>query len=72
MANGATGSKIYRLVTAALGLLFTAIAVAIVVASDRTFGPILAAAGIGTLGVDAMTSAFRNKPSLLSRIGPLP
>jgi hypothetical protein len=72
MANGATGSKTYRLVTAAFGLLFMVVAVAIVVVSDRTFGPILASAGIGILGVDAMVSAFRNKPSLLSRIGPLP
>lgn len=27
---------------------------------------------IGILGFDAIVNAFRNKPSLLSRIGPLP
>lgn len=70
--NQMIGSKTYRLVTAAFGLLFTAIAVAIVFVSGDTFGPILAAAGIGIIGVDALASAFRNKPSLLSRIGPLP
>jgi hypothetical protein len=72
MANGATGSRTYRLVTAAFGLLFVVIAVAIVLLSDRTFGPVLAATVIGILGIEAMASAFRNKPSLLSRLGPLP
>jgi hypothetical protein len=48
------------------------LAVAIVVVSDRTVGPLLAAAVVSVLGIDAFVSAFRNKPSLLSRIGPLP
>jgi hypothetical protein len=53
-------------------LLFAVIALAVVVVSDRSFGPLLAAAVIGILGIDAIASAFRNRPSLLSRIGPLP
>ena len=72
MKNGATRSKTYRLVTAAFGALFAAIALAIVVESDRALGPLLLSAVIGLLGVDAVVSAWRNKPSLLSRIGPLP
>jgi len=72
MSNSAGGSNMYRLVTAAFGLLFLAISIAILVVSDRTVGPILAAAVIGVLGIDATASAFRNKRSLLSRIGPLP
>lgn len=48
------------------------LAVAIVVVSDRTVGPLLAAAVFSVLGIDAIVSALRNKPSLLSRIGPLP
>lgn len=54
------------------GLFFVVLAVAIVVVSDRTIGPLLAAAVISVLGIEAIASAFRNKPSLLSRIGPLP
>lgn len=72
MENGATGSKTYRFFTGAFGLLFAVIALAVVVVSDRSFGPPLAAAVIGILGIDAIASAFRNRPSLLSRIGPLP
>ncbi len=72
MANGPSGSKTYRLVTAALGLLFVAAALAILVVSDRTAGPVLAAVIVGLLGVDAIASAIRKKRSLLSRIGPLP
>lgn len=58
--------------TAAFGLLFAAIAFAIVVLTDRSLGPMLAAACIGLLGVEAIISALRSRPSLLSRIGPLP
>jgi hypothetical protein len=72
MADGANSSKSYRLVTGAFGLLFAALAVAIVVVSDRTAGPLLAAAVLAVLGIDAIAGAFRNKRSLLSRIGPLP
>lgn len=72
MKTGKENSKTFRFVHAAFGLLFAAIAVAIVIVSDRSLGPILAAIVIGILGVDAVASAIRNKQSLLSRIGPLP
>jgi hypothetical protein len=72
MPNGVTRSKTYRLVTAAFGVLFAVIALVMVVVSDRSLGPLLVAAVVGILGVDAVVSALRNKPSLLSRIGPLP
>lgn len=72
MAKTAGGTKAYRMVTAVFGVFFAALAVAIVVASERTIGALLAAGVIGLLGVDALVSAYRNKPSLLSRIGPLP
>lgn len=66
------GTTTYRPALAAFGLFFTAIAVAIVVVSELTFGPIIAAAVIGILGIDAIVGAYRNTPSILSRIGPLP
>ncbi len=70
--QAATGSRAHRIVTATFGVLFAALAVAIYVVSDRSFGPVLGAVVIGVFGVDAIASALRNKPSLLSRIGPLP
>ena len=66
------GSRGYRLITAVVGALFSAIAVAILVVSELTVGPVLAAVVLGFLGVDAILGAWRNRPSLLSRIGPLP
>jgi len=69
---GGEVSRTNRVVTAAFGLLFTVVSIAIVVVSDRTVGPMLAAAVFGILGVEAIISAWRNKASLLSRIGPLP
>jgi len=72
MKNSSDGSRNYRIVNAVFGLFFVVLAVAIVVVSDRTVGPLLAAAVISVLGIDAIASALRNKPSLLSRIGPLP
>lgn len=68
----AKGSIAHRLITAAFGAFFTICAVAVFLLSERTIGPLLAAAGIGLLGVDAMFSAYRGTRSLLSRIGPLP
>lgn len=65
-------SKPYRIVSAAFGLMFVGIAVAIIALTDRSAGPVVAAVVIGVLGLDAVTSALRNRPSLLSRIGPLP
>lgn len=67
-----TRPKVHRLVTGAFGLLFVALAIAILAVSERTAGPLVAAAGVGFLGIDALVSAFRGKPSALSRIGPLP
>lgn len=72
MGSCSSSSKRYRLVTAAFGLLFAFLAIAIFVVSDRTVGPLFAAVVLGSLGIEAITSAFRNKPSLLSRIGPFP
>lgn len=72
MNNGTPPSRAHRWVTAAIGLLFAASAVAIVVVSDRSVGPLLAAGVVGALGVDAVVSALRNKRAMLSRIGPLP
>ena len=69
---GGEVSRTNRVVTAAFGLLFTVVSIAIVVVSDRTVGPMLAAAVFDILGVEAIISAWRNKASLLSRIGPLP
>ena len=67
-----TRSSTYRLVTAAFGLFFTFIAIGILIASEFTLGPVVAAAIIGFLGIDAIVSAYRKTSSLLSRIGPLP
>lgn len=65
-------SKAHRIITAAVGALLAGAAVAIVLVADRGIGPWLASTVLGVLGIDAMASAFRDKPSLLSRIGPLP
>jgi len=63
-----------RLVTAAVGILFVGIAIAIVYwsAAEHPFGAFAAAALVGGLGVDALFSAARSRRSILSRIGPLP
>ena len=60
--------------TAAFGLLFVGIAIAIAYtsANDYPIGAFLTAAVVGLLGVDALISAARNRRSFLSRIGPLP
>jgi hypothetical protein len=67
-----TRSSTYRWVTAAFGLLFTAIAIGILIVSEFTLGSIIAAAITGFLGIEAIVSAYRKTSSLLSRIGPLP
>ena len=57
-----------RIVTACMGALSVALAIAIIVVVDRPMGPgVLVAASI-----IALLSAVRGKRSLLSRIGPLP
>jgi hypothetical protein len=63
-----------RVAAAVIGALFVAAALAIVMSSlpDLTTGPVLAAIVIGSLGVEALLSAARNRRCLLSRIGPLP
>lgn len=68
------GKRSGRWITAAFGLLFVGIAMAILLSSssDNRTGAIAAAAVIGVLGIDALISAARNRRSLLSRIGPLP
>ena len=63
-----------RWATAAVGLLFVGVALAIAywAAAEYTFGAIAAAVLVGGLGVDALVSAVRGRRSILSRIGPLP
>jgi hypothetical protein len=65
-------SPAYRRVTAALGLLFVGLAVAILPTNDGGIGSYGAALGVGGLGIDALVSAARQRRSLLSRLGPLP
>jgi len=65
-------SRQYRIITVTLGLIFVIVSIAILVVTDRTIGPIVVSLVVGLLGVDAIISASRNKPSLLSRIGALP
>lgn len=72
MSKSAIRSNAYRVITAIFGLMFTAITIAILVVFERTIGALHVAGVIGILGFDAIANAFRNKPSLLSRIGPLP
>jgi multisubunit Na+/H+ antiporter MnhG subunit len=66
--------RLDRWVTAAVGVLFVGIAIAILVtaASERPIAAFLAALVTGGLGLDALLSAARNRRSFLSRIGPLP
>lgn len=63
-----------RWVAAAIGTLFIAIALFILVSSADApgLGALLAAAVIGGLGLEAVISAVRNRRCVLSRIGPLP
>jgi uncharacterized membrane protein HdeD (DUF308 family) len=63
-----------RWVTAAFGVLFIGLAVAIVAlpSIEMSIGPIVIAALLSVLGVDAVHGALRDRRSLLSRIGPLP
>jgi hypothetical protein len=72
LKKSTAGSSNYKIVTAVFGLFFVVLAVAIVAVADRTVGPLVAAAVVSVLGIDAIVSASSNKPSLLSRIGPLP
>jgi F0F1-type ATP synthase membrane subunit c/vacuolar-type H+-ATPase subunit K len=66
--------RVDRWVTAAFGLFFISLAIAmlLVCANPRPVGGYVAAFVVGGLGVDAVLSAAQNRRSLLSRIGPLP
>lgn len=63
-----------RVAAVLIGALFVGIALAILVSfmQDLSAGPVLAALVIGSLGIEALLSAARNRRCLLSRIGPLP
>jgi hypothetical protein len=63
-----------RVAAAVIGAFFVGIALAILASfvHDLSVGPVLAAAVIGGIGVEALLSAARNRRCLLSRIGPLP
>lgn len=63
-----------RIVDLLFGIFFVLLAVAILALSEPSTlaGSIVAALVIGGIGIEAMVSAVRGKPSLLSRIGPLP
>lgn len=63
---------VHRWVTGVFGAFLLAMAAAIILYSDRSAGPVVAALLVAGLGLDALVSAIRNRPSLLSRIGPLP
>lgn len=67
-------SRARRIVTAVFGAFFVALAIAIGVSGDgpTSLGVVVAALGVGLLGVDACVAAVRDRPSLMERIGPLP
>ena len=60
-----------RIADALFGAFLCAMGVAILWFADRPLsaGPILAAIALALLGVDALSGALRNRPSLVSRIG---
>lgn len=63
-----------RIVTALFGVLFVVLAIVIMVVTGPPWdvGAVIGGLVVGGLGVDAVVSAARDRPSLLSRIGPLP
>jgi hypothetical protein len=69
--DGTPGMRAGNLV---IGLLLTAVAIAIALLGElsTSIGSLLATLVLGGLGVDALVSAVRRRRSLLSRIGPLP
>jgi hypothetical protein len=63
----------HRLVTAIFGVLLAAIGIVIpLIAPEAGWGGIAAAVVIGGLGIDAIIAAWRDRPALIARIGPLP
>jgi len=69
-----TRANLERLVTALFGVFFIIIAVVVlIVAWDATpIGGMVVSLVIGFLGAEAIVSAWRDRSSLLSRMGPLP
>jgi hypothetical protein len=65
-------SKVYRAVTYAFGILFVMLGLAIFVVAEFSLGSLIAGVLVGAFGLDAIVNTFRNKMSLLARIGPLP
>ncbi|MEO7243071.1 MAG: hypothetical protein ABIW85_09185 [Variovorax sp.] len=65
-------ATVHRLVTMGFGILFVAIAVALLIITEPSWRTVLGAIVIGGLGADAVVSAARKKKALLARIGPLP
>jgi len=67
-------SKFDRIVTALFGAFFVVLAgLVLFTAWDSTpLGAIAVASVLGVLGMDALLSAKQDRPSILSRIGPLP
>ena len=63
-----------RIVAAVFGVIFIALAVLLLMSVERPIGigTLFASLVVGSLGVDGCLSAFRNKRSLVERIGPLP
>jgi len=70
MANANSG----RTVTMIFGVCFVVLAVAILVTGwvATPIGAAISALVVGLLGVDAIASARNDRPSIISRIGPLP
>ena len=62
------------MVSAALGIVLVVIAIVVLVwaSASTLLGSIVAAVVLAALGIDACVSAWRARPSLLERIGPLP
>ncbi|MEO8839158.1 MAG: hypothetical protein ABI351_10650 [Herbaspirillum sp.] len=58
--------------TYAFGIFFLVLGIVIFVVAEFSFGTLMAGVLVGGLGLDAIISAFRNKTSLLAKIGPLP
>jgi hypothetical protein len=67
-------TRLDRIVTSAFGLLLIGVAATILLLAEEglSAGPLLVSAVLAALGLDALISVVRNRPSLLSRIGPLP
>ena len=63
-----------RTIPVAFGIFFVALAFLVLLVAWETapLGACIASLALAALGVDVVFSAYRNKRSLLSRIGPLP